>query len=207
MRTVCVKIFFRDVASHESNSVQPVQNIRHLFKKNASPLYSHSISANISTSFFLSASRCFSLSQKCFCTFSSLISDITLPFCLYNTILFFFSGPLFFIIVIPFLFLFFCQSPRIRCSIVSSIVAVVGSITTRGSPGASEIVQLETKSEVIRQQNSIINAFLFVSSNFFLPFRGLFFFFVCSNVHTVSNRTSVFSITVQKPGITACRKQ
>jgi len=50
-----------------------------------------------------------------------------------------------FIIVIPFLFLFFCQSPRIRCSIVSSIVTVVGSITTRGSLGASEFVQLETK--------------------------------------------------------------
>jgi hypothetical protein len=108
-----------------------------------------------------------------------------------------------FIIVIPFLFLFFCQSPRIRCSIVSSIVAVVGSITTRGSPEAPRVLKgansynWKQRGEVIRQENSIINAFLFLSSYFLLFCRYLPFF---PNVHIVSKRTSVFSISLKKGG-------
>jgi len=112
-------------------------------QKNAALLCSHSISANTSTSFvqprYVSPCR-------------RDVSVLLVPWFLTSLYLsvsitqfYSFSQGLFFIIVIPFLFLFFCQSPRIRCSIVSSIVAVVGSITTRGSPGTSEFVQLETK--------------------------------------------------------------
>lgn len=86
---VLCKNFFREAAWHDRNSVWPVQNIWRLFKR-THPRFILIASQPILLHLLFSLEMFFLV---CFCTFSSLISDITLPFYLYNTILFFFSGP------------------------------------------------------------------------------------------------------------------
>jgi len=125
--------------------------------------------------------------------FSFLISNMSFPFCLHNTILFLFSASFYHRYPIS---LIFRQSPRIRCSIVSSIVAAVVSITTRGSPEALWVLKRanshkwkrKRKEGVSREQNSIINSFS-VSPILFLFVLSLSAFF--SSVHIVSKRASV----------------
>lgn len=128
----------------------------------------------------------FSLVREVFPCFSFLISNIAFRSSLHNTILFLCFRS--FYHRYPISLLFFPESPRIRRSVVSCIVAIVGSITTRGSPEA-----YGCRSDRIRttsKQNSIINSFsLFVISFIFFIIIVPFY-----SVHIVSKRTSVVSV-------------